>query len=815
MRDVSAILAQMLPPLRLEYQHGCLNDSVMGGFAHHLGRLVGEAQAEAPDDHPAGPHLERLAAIFAEYPDLDPNHRAKALRECKRRLDALLGKQQPQSSRPARLEPARTAKPPEHGLDSAVQFLKGVGPQRAKLLGKLGIETIGDLLFHFPRRHEDRSQMAKLGRARIDELATFTGRIKQVQQHQPRPRLTLTKAFVTDETGGIDLVWFNQPWLQKELETGQAVIFSGKPGLDRLGRLQLVQPAWEVLEPGSEVIHTGRLVPIYPLTEGLIQTAVRRWCKQTLDTYSRLIPEVLPDWLRDELALVGRREAVCSFHFPETEEERTLARRRLVFEEFFGLQVALAQRRHDYQHSGPGIAFETDSPLVKQLLKLLPFELTGAQQKVLEEIRGDMRQPTPMNRLLQGDVGSGKTLVALAAMLTVVDQGYQAAVMVPTEILAEQHHRVFKFYCEPLGVEVELFTGRAGAKQRRESRQRLRDGTVRIAVGTHALIQETVDFDHLGLVVVDEQHRFGVMQRQGLTGKAETPDVLVMTATPIPRTLALTCYGDLDTSVIDELPPGRRQIVTSWRPLGERQKVYSQIKHRLREGRQAYVVCPLVEESEVLEDVEAVTSLYEHLQEHFSAFRVGLIHGRLKSAEKDEVMTAFRAGELDVLAATTVIEVGIDVPNATVMLVVNADRFGLAQLHQLRGRVGRGTHDSECYLLTDAKYNPDLADDESGLQYRDGRARMRFMCRFADGFNLAEADLELRGPGELGGTRQSGVMDLRVANLARDRALLEQSRDVARELISRDPYLTAPECGALAQYVAQRFTDRGQLAEVG
>lgn len=823
MDELTEGLGRLFAPLRIEYKSGCLNSTVVGGFDRYLLGQVRELLAVAPTGHPAVPHLRRMEAIFAAYGQMPVEERAARMREVKRRLDSLVT-EPPATREPARLEPVTLpaapdarAEPaaPRGDLNSPVQYLKGVGPQRAKLLERLGIATIGDLLFHFPRRHEDRSRMELIGHAPLDELATFEGRVRAVNERRPRRGLTVTTAFVGDASGSITLVWFNQPWVAEQLERGQPLIFSGKVSLDRAGRRQILHPTWEPLEPGAESIHTGRLVPIYPLTEGLPQTTLRRWIKAALDGYVERVPEVLPASLREELALVGRREALRSYHFPASEEELRLARRRLVFEEFLGLQVAIAQRRYDYRSRGRGIAFRTESALRERLLRRLPFELTCAQQRVLREILADLAAPEPMNRLVQGDVGSGKTLVALAAMLTVVDQGYQAALMVPTEILAEQHHRVIRHYCEPLGVEVDLFTGRAGTRLRRESRQRLQDGTTRIAVGTHALIQEAIEFDSLGLVVIDEQHRFGVVQRQGLTTKGETPDVLVMTATPIPRTLALTVYGDLDVSTIDEMPPGRQPITTQWWPLGRRRELYAHMKTRLREGRQAFVVCPLVEESDALEDVEAATAMAEHLREHFPTFEVGLIHGRLRSEEKDEVMRRFRAGEVDILAATTVIEVGIDVPNATMMLITNADRFGLAQLHQLRGRVGRGAHESECFLLTDARYNPALMDDESTLQYRDARARLRFMIEYSDGFKLAEADLDLRGPGELGGTRQSGLMDLRVANLARDRALLEQAREIARTIVQNDPYLVAPAHAELARYVNERFRERGQLAEVG
>jgi ATP-dependent DNA helicase RecG len=694
-----------------------------------------------------------------------------------------------------------------------VQFVKGVGPQRAQLLGRLGIETVGDLLGHFPRRHEDRSLLLPLREAQVGLLATFQARVTYVEEYSPRPGLQLTKACVTDGTGSLELVWFNAPWVAREVAVGQALVVSGKVTTDRRGHRQIPQPAWELLEPGSESLNIGRLVPIYPLTEGLPQAWLRRTIHQALADWADELPEVIPGAVLRHYRLIGRREAVRAFHFPSDESERLGARRRLVFEEFFGLQVALAQRRHAYQHRGHGIAFEVDSALARRLHDGLPFLLTGAQQRVLREIEADMARGLPMNRLVQGDVGSGKTLVALTAMLIAVDNGYQTAVMAPTEVLAEQHYRVLRHWCAPLGVEVELFTGRAGVAQRREHGERLASGAIHIAVGTHALIQDEVAFARLGLVVIDEQHRFGVLQRQGLTRKGVTPDVLVMTATPIPRTLALTLYGDLDTSVIDELPPGRQPILTEWYPLGQRQRAYSRLRARLKEGRQAYVVCPLVEESEKVES-EAVTALAEQLRATFKGVEVGMLHGRLKAAEKDAVMAAFRAGQVQILAATTVIEVGIDVPNATVMLIVNAERFGLSQLHQLRGRVGRGAHQSECLLLSDARWDPARADEEADLQYRDGRQRLKFMLTYADGFKLAEADLELRGPGELGGTRQSGALDFHVANLARDQVLLQDAREAAQTLIARDADLSDPEHTELRRFVGERYRERGQLAAI-
>ena len=826
-RDVLADkLKQMLEPLRTEYRTGCLNYAAVGGFDGLMRRFLREARQAIDADHPAVEHLDRIWTIFVDYADTPAAERPRLLREVKRRLDALLadGEDEPLRLQPIKLDapptepdkPAPRAEPAvrREDLASEVQWVKGIGPARAAVLARLGIETVEDLLFHFPRRHEDRSMLLSLRDAEPNVLATYRGRVTHLESYSPRASLKLTKAHVSDGSGFLELVWFNSPWVAQQLEVDQELVFSGKLAVDRYGRRQITQPTWEPLDREGDSLNLGRLVPIYPLTEGLLQTQMRKWCRTALDRYLRVLPEVMPVEVRHGLRLIGRHEAVAGFHFPGSEQQRYDARRRLVFEEFFGLQVALAQRRHAYDHRGEGIAFHTGSELTRRLVETLPFAFTGAQQRVIADIEADMALARPMNRLVQGDVGSGKTLVALWAMLVAVDNGYQAAVMAPTEVLAEQHARVLRHWCAPLGVEVDLFTGRAGVRERRELAERLGTGVTRIAVGTHALIQDTVEFERLGLVVVDEQHRFGVLQRQGLTRKGVTPDVLVMTATPIPRTLALTVYGDLDTSVIDELPAGRQPIVTEWFPLGERRKVYSRIKARLKEGRQAYAVCPLVDESEKVE-LESATALAEQLAEAFPTYRVGLLHGRMSGAEKDAVMSSFRAGEIQLLAATTVIEVGIDVPNATVMLIINAERFGLSQLHQLRGRVGRGSHQSECLLLSDAKYNPALAEDENDLQWRDGRQRLRFMLEHSDGFKLAEADLELRGPGELGGTRQSGSMDLHVANLARDREILELARGAAQAIVAGDPHLARPEHEGLRLFVQHRYRERGQLAEVG
>ena len=677
-------------------------------------------------------------------------------------------------------------------LDAPVTTIKGVGERLAETLGKIGLFTVGDLLAHYPRRYEDRSRFVPIAETRDGEAATLAGKVTLVENRPTKNRLVLTKVTLDDSSGALaSLTWFNQ-WRMKqtwEKMLGKRVVAYGI--VKRFGRsVEIMQPEWEALDEGGEdgSLAVGRIVPIYPATEGLGQGRLRKILFGAVERFADRVPDVLPDGLRAARSLIPAPDAVRAIHFPETVEAIEQARRRLVYEELFALQLLLAGRKAASNET-PGIAFADTAAPVAELADALPFALTGAQGRVIEEITADMTVPTAMNRLLQGDVGSGKTAVALAALLVAVRNGYQGAFMAPTEILAEQHFQCVRGILEKLGVRVDLLTGSRSPKEKEAARARVASGETQIAVGTHALIQEGVRFARLGLVVVDEQHRFGVLQRQALAGKGDQPDVLVMTATPIPRTLTLTVYGDLDVSVLDELPPGRKPIRTHWKTGKDKPSVYEGVRKLIQSDRQAYVVCPLIEESEKVQ-ARAAGELAAHLAQHvFPEFVVGLLHGQMKTEEKENVMRGFKAGEIHVLVSTTVIEVGVDVPNAAVMVIEDADRFGLAQLHQLRGRVGRGAHASFCILVADPK-TP------------DGEARLHALCDTNDGFKIAEEDLRLRGPGEFYGVRQSGLSTLRIADVLRDGDILRAARDDAFALLARDPKLARPEHRALRDALA-------------
>lgn len=686
-------------------------------------------------------------------------------------------------------------------LETEVRYLKGVGEKLAQVLSKLELYTLGDLLYYLPRRYEDRSHFRQIRHARPGESATFAGSLITAENVQVRHGLTLTKAFIQDTTGTLELVWFNQPYMRDtllKLRNKRLVVY----GLVKESGwgLQIENPEWEDIDEDTDpesLLHVNRIVPIYPLTEGIRQKRMRQIMWHAVQN-ANLVPEVLPREISRRMGLMPIAEAIRQVHFPESLDAIEPARKRLVFEEFFVMQLGVGLQRQQIAQER-GIAMRIDEErLMERIHQLVPFELTNAQKRVIREIWADMARPHPMNRLLQGDVGSGKTIVAAAAILAAVDNQYQAALMAPTEILAEQHYVVMHRLFQPLGISVELLVGRLTPKQRAHARERVASGRGMVAVGTHALIQEGVEFARLGLAIIDEQHRFGVLQRAALRDKGVMPHVLVMTATPIPRTLTLTLYGELDVSIIDEMPPGRKPIKTHWKHPSERLRVYEGIRKLVQEGRQAYIICPLIEESEKLQ-VRAAQELAEHLSKDvFPDLRVGLLHGRMKAIEKEEVMEAFRRGELDILVSTTVIEVGVDVPNAVVMVVEDADRFGLAQLHQLRGRVGRGEHQSYCVLIGDPKNE-------------EGQRRLEIMTQTTNGFLIAEEDLRLRGPGEIYGTKQSGMPAFRVADLIKDMQLLEVARQEAFRLLEQDPDLSHPAHQALREAV-ERFRSRTVIA---
>ncbi|HEX5630576.1 MAG TPA: ATP-dependent DNA helicase RecG [Acidimicrobiia bacterium] len=651
----------------------------------------------------------------------------------------------------------------------------GLSGKRGADLHKAGIDTVADLLLHVPRRYVDRSRTVPLAELPLGEEVTVIGTVEKVAVRRPKRNLVIVEATVNDGHGVITVVWFNQAFRERQLTPGVEVALSGKVERYR-GRLQMQSPDADVLDRAGESLITGRVVPVHSTAGGVGPGHLRRAIHTALLTV-RPMPDPLPPDMVERLGLVERDSAIGDIHFPAEMPLVEPARRRLVFDELFRLEVALAVRKHRQVAAAEGIAHGADAGLVEAFIASLPFPLTGAQQRAIAEIRTDMRSPHPMHRLLQGEVGSGKTVVAMAALLTAVQGGYQGAVMAPTEVLAEQHHLGLEPLGALVGVRMALLTG--SSSDRDAVLAAVADGTVDVVVGTHALIQEGVRFARLGVAVVDEQHRFGVHQRVQLKAKAEgpEPDLLIMTATPIPRTLAMTLYGDLDVTVLDEMPRGRipvRTKVVAPASPGERQ-AYDLIRTEVAAGRQAFVVCPLVEDSEKLQAASA-TAEYERLQGVFPGLRLGLLHGQMRSADKETVMSGMRAGTIDVLVATTVIEVGIDIPNATVMLIEDADRFGLSQLHQLRGRVGRSGYQSHCILVA-APTTP------------EGEARLEAMASTTDGFRLAEEDLRIRGQGTVFGARQAGMADLRIADILRDVEILIEARREAFALVAADPDL--------------------------
>lgn len=686
------------------------------------------------------------------------------------------------------------------GLEADIVRLQNVGPSRARKLMNLGVRTVHDLIYLFPRRYDDYSRLKTISQLMYGEEATIIARVSVVNTRRVRGNLDITNVLLADQTGSINATFFNQPFLARRLRPGSQIVVSGRVERD-LNRLGFKHPEWEPLT--KELLHTARIVPVYPLTEGITARWLRKMTRGVVDYWAGKVPEPLPKDLKERVHLLDLDEALREIHFPSDMEMLARARRRLAFEEFLLIQLGVLRQRRNWRTS-PGRMLRIPHGFENDFTRSLPYELTGAQKRALGEIIQDIQQPAPMSRLLQGDVGSGKTVVAAAAMLVAVANGAQAVLMAPTEILAEQHYRTLRTILDSQNSlhgripRLELLIGSLRPRDKAAIHAKIASGEVSMAVGTHALIQESVNFKDLAFAVIDEQHRFGVAQRSALRQKGYTPHVLVMSATPIPRTLALTVYGDLDLSILDEMPPGRQQIRTKWLEPPERERAYAYIRKQVGEGRQAFVICPLIEESETI-DARAAVEEYERLRkEVYPDLRVGLIHGKLRPAEKEEVMNAFRDGRIDVLVATSVVEVGIDVPNATMMLIEGADRFGLAQLHQFRGRVGRGAHQSYCMLL--ASKSGSTSDE-----------RLKVIEETQDGFRLAEEDLILRGPGEFFGTRQSGLPDLKVAKLS-DVKLLEEARIAAKEIFEHDPDLQAPTHVALRRKVNEFWHGRGDLS---
>ena len=849
---MSADLTRLGAVLTRELQADAGNALVEGGLDELL-------RLQARDEQPGSPLLRMVAALPpAGYRSLEADERRTWLRRALatiRREEALTkeltptngradgraakvhpkpaaskapAKPAPKKTKPRKRTPAKraadvpAAQTPagtrQLGLELPIASAGSrLGKANLTRLEKLGIHTVADALRHFPNRHQDFSQTVPITHLQVDREQTIRGVVDRAREIRMGRggRMRSTEATISDASGAsIRVTWFNHPFIAKSLPAGTPIALAGRVTVFR-GRPTFQNPEFERLELNADGTHTGRLIPVYPLTSGLPQRTLRGMIANLLERYGDHLEDPLPPAIREKHGVLGYAEAVRQIHYPESQEQLAEARRRLAFDELLAIQVGVQTRKREWQTSGDAPLVD-DHALADGFLETLPFTLTGAQERVLREVRDDLARTLPMSRLLEGDVGSGKTAVALAVMLDLVSAGYQSVMMAPTEVLAEQH---FRTLCRLLSGEPEpplngmvkaggesfrivLLTGSTKAKQRRDALDAIKHGGAQIIVGTHALIQESVEYHRLGLAVVDEQHRFGVMQRgelrrrgQAAQGESHTPHLLVMSATPIPRSLALTVFGDLDLSVIDEMPAGRTPIATKWLTPIERPEAFAHIRREIEAGHQAFVICPLVEDSALVES-RAATEEYERLRtEEYPdlADRIALLHGRMSSKDKDAVMRAFVAEETSILVSTAVVEVGIDIPSATVMAIEGADRFGLAQMHQFRGRVGRGEHPSYCYLLSD-----DPSDD--------AQERLSVLERTTDGFALAQADLELRGPGDLYGTAQSGIPTLRVASLL-DAPLIDATRREAEELIAADPDLKAPEHQALRYSIAALTSD--------
>lgn len=806
--------------LKLEKETHYQDQAVIGGLGRYATTWLKDAQPHFGSQ--ADPWVQEVAERLRTYSRLpDPKTRQEAMSVL---MDVLNDKPAAHFSAPPRqegkprhrrvskssTEPQKqsSSKRDRADLDSPISALHGIGAKRAERLARLDLHTIRDMLYFLPRRYDDYSQLKPINRLQYGEEITIIGKVQKAHVRKTRGGGRLFKAMISDSTGSIEVTWFNQPYLAKKIKRGQQIVISGKVD-EYLGRLCFNSPEWEPLT--KELLHTARIVPVYSLTEGITSKWLRKLMEHTVSYWSKRLPDYLPTSVRQEEGVLDLETAITQAHFPDSQELLERARYRLAFDELFVLQIGLLHHKRQWR-SEKGRPVLVDDPTLNSFVRTLPFQLTDAQQRVLDQVVADLRSPRPMNRLLQGDVGSGKTVIAAAAIALTAASGAQAALMAPTEILAEQHYKTLNRLLERtprIKPNVRLLTGSVTGEEREEIYAGLKEGDVNVVVGTHALIQGGVQFDDLALAVVDEQHRFGVRQREELRQKGRraglesyNPHLLVMTATPIPRSLQLTLWGHMDVSVIDEMPPGRKPIVTRMILPKERERAYAFVRSQIEKGRQVFIICPLVEASEKIEAKSAVEE-HERLQRYvFPDLKLGLLHGRMKSEEKDNTMARFAQGELDILVATTVIEVGIDIPNATVMLIEGADRFGLAQLHQLRGRVGRGEHNSYCLLVSDTS-SPEAQD------------RLKAVEGTNDGFELAQKDLEMRGPGEFLGTRQSGFssafLKLELANLG-DLRLVETAREAARRFFETDPELINPDSRLLAQRIEQLWQNEGGLS---
>ena len=830
-------LTYLLKVLRQESSFEFGDKAIYGGLEKMLDHWVPEARNEGVPEA----SIQAVVTCLKKYHGLDQAQRRQSLRDLWAGIkpaevagdgpadNNFYPKELPRSSAhpPAKPDNLSPSQPPKHpnketprsqypqrstvqpgavtsktpiALNASLTVLNGVGPSNAKELARLGLQTLGDLLYFYPRRYDDYSQLKPIHKLWYGDVVTVVGTIQSVIARTVGPHnRSIVEVIIHDGTGALRLIWFNQPWLENRFRKDDTISVSGK--IDQyLGRLQMSGPDWEPVE--VENLHTNRIVPVYPLTSQVTQNKLRKLIHQVVTYWAPKLTDHMPASILAAADLLDLKTSLLQVHFPDSQEQLKFARQRLAFDEIFFLQMGVFRQKRNWQEATATVYEVTDEWMQAQLAEL-PFVLTGAQKQALADIRTDLRSGRPMNRLLQGDVGSGKTVVAGIASMIVNLSGAQAAIMAPTSILADQHYRNLSAMCaSPDGKpnslrleQVRLLVGDTPEKDKQEIRELLADGTIKLLVGTHALLEDPISFMNLQLAVIDEQHRFGVEQRAILRSKGNNPHLLVMTATPIPRSLALTVYGDLDLSIMDELPPGRQEIHTHVLLPRERERAYSLIRSQVEAGHQAFIVYPLVEESEKSELLAAREEHGRLQKEVFPRFKMGLLHGRMRPEEKDAVMLQFRNGEYQVLVATTVVEVGVDIPNATVMLIEGANRFGLAQLHQLRGRVGRGDSQSFCLLIPD---HEDAVENE----------RLNAMTETNDGFILAERDLQLRGPGDFLGTRQAGYANLRMASLT-DVHLIEKARSQAQELFARDADLRLPEDQLLSEAL-ERFWGGGK-----
>ena len=818
-------VAKLQKFFKLEVERGYDNRAVVGGLDKILPSWENEARSNQLDETT----IQTIIDGLRSYPELDAEGRAGILNhmlsclphenapvEVSARIDDPdpdTAVDDPPAETPARRGNTRGKSAPRerpaqretavelNGLQASLKVIPGIGNRYAQALSGLELNTIEDLLYYFPRRYDDYSQLKSINRLVYGEESTVLGTVQSIFTRPIRGgKLQLTEAVVSDGTASLRVSWFNQPWLSGKFTTGAQVVLAGKIE-QHLGRLTMNNPEIEAIE--QEHLHTNRIVPVYPLTARVTQKMLRRIIYQAVNYWAPRLPDYLPEPVRNAVKVVNLAAALQNVHFPESQDALDIARWRLAFDEIFLLQLGVQRMKRSW-HTASAQVYEVSDAWLQEQIERLPYQLTGAQQRVLRDIRADLTSGHPMERLVQGDVGSGKTVVAALAIAMVTREGAQAAIMAPTGILAEQHYRsLSRLLAQPeedrpallAPEQVRLLVGDTSESEKEAIRAGLVDGSIKLVVGTHALIEDPITFQRLQLVVVDEQHRFGVSQRSLLRSKGENPHLLVMTATPIPRSLALTVYGDLDLSVMDEMPAGRQPISTHvLRPI-ERERAYTLINTQVQEGRQAFIIYPLVEMGESGDPLAAVEEHQRLQKEIFPKLKLGLLHGRMKPDEKDQVMRRFRDREFHILVSTTVVEVGVDIPNATVMLIEGANRFGLAQLHQLRGRVGRGQVQSYCMLIPD---NEDAVENE----------RLSVMSETNDGFVLAERDLQQRGPGEFLGTRQAGFSELKMANLT-DVRLIEKAREQAHLIFLNDPDLTAPEHGPLAKKL-QQFWEGGR-----